>query len=113
LTNADNTSVFKLFKNHNISTNMIFTSEQLQTYKPNPVVFQEVLKSLCVEKEEAVYVGDTLLEDMHGSKMAGISAIWINRTGISIDPQLIPPDHQIKELRELVGILKYMDEVRS
>ena len=113
LTNADNASVFKLFENHNISTSMIFTSEQLQTYKPNPIVFETVLKNLHVEKYEAVYVGDTLLEDMHGSKMAGIAAIWINRTGISIDPELIPPDHQIKELRELAGILKCMDEVRS
>lgn len=112
LTNADNASVNKLFKLHNMPSDMVFTSEKLQTYKPNPYVFLEVLSSLGLVAAETVYVGDTLIEDIHGAKSAGLTAIWINRNELPAEPALLQADCEIARLDELVDILEYIDEVK-
>ena len=112
LTNADNASVNKLFDSYNIASNMLFTSEKLQTYKPNPYVFHEVIRSLGLVAEETVYVGDTLVEDIHGAKSAGLTAVWINRNELQADPTLLQADCEITKLNELVDILDYIDEVK-
>tara|TARA_B100000029_G_C17449449_1_gene914463 strand:- start:551 stop:1168 length:618 start_codon:yes stop_codon:yes gene_type:complete len=113
LTNADNASANKLFKSHNMPSDMLFTSEKLQTYKPNPYVFHEVLSSLGLMAAETVYVGDTLVEDIHGAKSAGLTAIWINRNELPADPNLLQADCEIAQLDELVDILEYIDEVNT
>lgn len=106
LTNADNASILPLFERHNLTVDALVTSEMARAYKPDPRVFISVAEKLGVSPSESLYVGDTLLDDVHGAKLAGMRAAWINRSRAARDPTLIAPDHEVTGLDELANILK-------
>ncbi len=83
----------------------ILSSEEARVYKPRPELFQEMLRRLNVNPQEAVYVGDRQLEDVQGAQQVGMRAVWINRSEAAADPQLPQPDYQINSLLQLPGLL--------
>ncbi len=73
--------------------------------KPNPKIFAEALRHANVRAEEALHVGDSLEDDVRGAHLAGIRAIWLDR---SDRHKTLSQDHRdfvtvIKNLRELIG----------
>ncbi|MFH1560794.1 MAG: HAD family hydrolase [Chloroflexota bacterium] len=113
LTNADNDFIVPLLKRHGLSFDAVLTSEMARAYKPDPRVFHRIVKETGVLPEEAMYVGDTLLDDVHGAKLAGMSATWLNRNGANMDPHLLPPDYQVTGLDELRDVLESLKEVAT
>lgn len=93
----------------------ILASEREGMRKPNPAIFARSLKSLGVEKEEAIFVGDSLKHDIVGARAAGIKSVLID-DGEQPDTWATPgrkldakPDYVISELiglREIVGLPK-------
>ena len=63
LSNADNDFILPLLERHRLSFHAVVTSEMAQAYKPDPRAFLRVLREVGVSPEEALYVGDTLLDD--------------------------------------------------
>lgn len=112
LTNADNGSILPLLQRHGLSFDAVVTSEMARAYKPDPRVFHRVLEETGVLPSEALYVGDTLLDDVHGAKLAGMPAAWLNRNGADRDPQLLPPDYEVRGLDELMDVLESWKEGR-
>ncbi len=55
-----------------------------------------------MDPEEAIHVGDGLIEDVQGATNSGIMGIHIDRDGEGGEV----PGHQIKNLRELMPLLK-------
>ena len=113
LTNADNGSVFPLLKRNNLSFDALVTSEMARAYKPDPRIFMRILEETGVSPEEALYVGDTLFDDIHGAKLVGMHTAWINRAGAERDPQLLPPDFEVAGLDELADVLRSWKEVET
>ncbi|MFI8687270.1 HAD family hydrolase [Rossellomorea sp. NPDC077527] len=74
--------------------------------KPDPAMFQHALDRLQLQKEEVVMVGDNLNTDILGASKLGIKTVWINRRGQI--PQTVVPDYEIKELYEVIDIVKYI-----
>ena len=111
LTNADSGSILPLLQRYELSFDAVVTSEMARAYKPDPRIFLRIVKETGVLPEEALYVGDTLFDDIHGAKLAGLPTAWINRNGADTDPQLLPPDYQVTGLDKLVEILEYLKEV--
>ena len=58
--------------------------------KPDERLFQEALRLLAVEPQEAVMVGDKLTTDILGANRTGIASVWINRRGMSADGEIQP-----------------------
>ena len=83
----------------------VLSSEGGRAYKPDQGLFREMLRRLNVPASEAAYVGDRQFEDVLGAGTVGITTVWINRTGVAVDPELLTPNHQIKSLLELPDIL--------
>jgi 2-haloacid dehalogenase len=110
LTNADNDFIQPLIRKHAMSFDAVITSEMVGAYKPDPRVFQRVLQETGVLPEEALYVGDTLLDDVHGAKLAGMTAAWLNRSKTDRDPTLLPPDYEATELSGLTSVLELLGE---
>ncbi|MBR2801105.1 MAG: HAD family hydrolase [Erysipelotrichaceae bacterium] len=77
----------------------ILTSEEAGAGKPKTRMFEKALEALQVEKEEALYVGDTFSTDILGAKRAGIPCIWIVPKGRPCDYPIERIEH-IKELLE-------------
>jgi putative hydrolase of the HAD superfamily len=61
-----------------------------------------------VEPAEAVYVGDRPFEDVHGSQLAGMRAIWVPHSMIPLTQQVsvdVVPDGVAHELLDVLGIV--------
>lgn len=66
--------------------------------KPDPFLFHRVLKESGLKAEETLHVGPSPAEDVAGAFSAGLRPIWLNRTGI-------PTDHEVLTITELRGLL--------
>lgn len=75
----------------------IFSSDH-RSIKPSPVLFDIALRALGVDKERAVFVGDSLKCDIEGAKGVGLTTIWIAPCG-SASPSA---DHVLSSLLDLV-----------
>jgi putative hydrolase of the HAD superfamily len=85
----------------------IYSSELAWT-KPHPEAFRAAAAALGVEPAEAAYVGDRPFEDIHGSQLAGMRAIWVPHSQIPADQQVpvdATPDAVAHELLDILGIL--------
>lgn len=72
--------------------------------KPDSKIFQEALRQANVGADEAVHIGDSLEDDVRGAHLAGIKAIWLDR---SERHATLTKDHQdfvtvIRDLKELI-----------
>jgi phosphoglycolate phosphatase len=70
-------------------------------YKPSPLPIIYCVVDMKLDPEDVAYVGDTL-SDMMAAENAGVRSVYINRFGRRIG---IKPDHEIKNLAELVDIV--------
>jgi putative hydrolase of the HAD superfamily len=85
----------------------VYSSEMAWT-KPHPEAFRAAAAALGVEPSEAVYVGDRPFEDIHGSQLAGMRAIWVPHSQIPQAQQVsveVIPDGVAHELLEVLDIL--------
>jgi len=85
----------------------IYSSELAWT-KPHPEAFRAAAAACGVEPSEAVYVGDRTFEDIHGSQLAGMRAIWVPHSDIPLGQQVpvdATPDGVAHELLDILGIL--------
>jgi putative hydrolase of the HAD superfamily len=85
----------------------VYSSEIAWT-KPHPDAFRAAAALLGVLPAEAVYVGDRLFEDVHGSQAAGMRAIWIPHSEIPVAQQVsvdVTPDGIAHELLDVLDIV--------
>ena len=62
---------------------------ELGTVKPDPAIFLAACEALGVPPEEVAYVGDDLRLDVEGAQRAGLTGIWMNRSGVVPEPILV------------------------
>lgn len=83
---------------------VVVISDSFGMCKPSPAIFAEGLRQLSVDASEAIFVGDSLEEDVRGAMSAGLEAVWLNPTGA--EPSGGPmPAATIRELREIEGLV--------
>lgn len=75
---------------NNISVQNIFTSESLRCYKPNIQFYNRILDSVKVNAQEALFVGDSLVDDVRGPQSIGLKTCWINRKNIKNTSGIVP-----------------------
>ena len=80
----------------------LFTSESLRCYKPAPRFYTEILRQLGLRPQEALFVGDSLANDVAGPQAAGIPACWVNRKGEH--PRAFVPRYTVSDLTGLLPI---------
>jgi HAD superfamily hydrolase (TIGR01549 family) len=69
--------------------------------KPNPLIFKKMLDTMRLEPAEILFVGDTPLDDVLGSKRVGMHSAWIRRRGRELPEGIPAPDIVISDLAEL------------
>ncbi len=85
----------------------VYSSEIAWT-KPHPEAFRAAAAALGVEPDEAVYVGDRPFEDVHGSQLAGMRAIWVPHSTIPVAQQVsvdVTPDGVAHDLLDILTIV--------
>ena len=106
LSNADDKFLYPLVSRLRWRFDAALTSERIRAYKPLPSPFRAIMDELGVAAEEAIYVGDSLYDDILGARGVGMRAAWVNRNGAAADPELPRPDYEVGSLRELPDILE-------
>ncbi|WP_223694484.1 HAD family hydrolase [Leifsonia poae] len=64
----------------------VIASGEVGAVKPDPTIFRHACGAFGVRPDEAVYVGDRLRTDAIGAASAGLTGVWLNRTGLAPDP---------------------------
>ena len=85
----------------------VYSSEIAWT-KPHAEAFRAAADAVGVRPQEAVYVGDRLFEDVHGSQAAGMRAIWIPHSQIPVAQQVavdVQPDAVAHDLLDILAIV--------
>lgn len=82
----------------------IIVSEEVNSSKPNPKIFNVLLNKINLKSNEVIMIGDSLEKDIQGAKNANIKAIWYNPNNKRNDTD-ISPYCQITNLIELKNIL--------
>jgi FMN phosphatase YigB (HAD superfamily) len=84
---------------------LILISEEIGQRKPHAAIFETACQALRITPAEAIFVGDSPSIDIAGAKGVGMGAIWLDRKGGHLDEPIPPPDHTVKRLEEIKGIL--------
>ena len=90
----------------------VFTSESMRVYKPQEGFYRTILKELDIRPEEALFAGDSLLDDVYGPQRVDMKTCWIMRKGEKLkdtDPQ---PDFTAEDLMELSDIVIKLNGMR-
>jgi HAD superfamily hydrolase (TIGR01549 family) len=83
----------------------VVISGEVGVAKPDARIFRLALDKLRLLPENVWHVGDDPDTDVAGAKAAGLNAVWLNRGGDSWKDGAVKPDHEIRSLRELAGLL--------
>ena len=85
---------------------IVVVSEQIGVAKPDRKVFDYAFSQMDkLDKTKILMVGDTLASDILGGYNSGIDTCWFNHANLVNDTK-IQPTYEIKDIRELVGIVK-------
>lgn len=88
-----------------LGVDAVVCSEDLACYKPHRSCFEAICSKLGVEPKDAMYVGDSPLNDIEGSRRAGLRAVWLNRRGLERPNEFEPPKfvaHTLEDIRVLL-----------
>lgn len=88
--------------------NAVLVSEAVGWRKPCPKIFREALQRLRVKVDEAIYVGDTPLEDIQGAKSVGMKTVFIPSQFNSLNDMekaAHQPNYTIESLNDVLEIL--------
>jgi putative hydrolase of the HAD superfamily len=72
--------------------------------KPDPRLFRILLERSEALAAEAVYVGDSLSDDVAGAQATGIRGIWLNRSGRPNDTDVVP-EAEVMSLAEVPEVV--------
>ncbi len=84
--------------------NAVIVSEEIGWRKPSPVIFQDMLQRLGVTADEAVFIGDSPLEDIKGALNMGIRTVFVPSQFNSVEDlaeSKLAPDYSVLDLHAL------------
>ena len=74
--------------------------------KPHPAIFGAALEQLGVAPAEALFIGDTVAEDVRGARATGMDVVWIDASGGGLPAGGPAPTYTISRLTELETLLE-------
>lgn len=69
--------------------------------KPDPRIFDLLLREAGVRPVEVLHIGDDPLADVVGATQAGMQSVWLNREGRAWPSQYAPPRWTVTTLAEI------------
>jgi HAD superfamily hydrolase (TIGR01549 family) len=83
----------------------IVISDEYGWRKPHAGIFIDTLATLGVAPEDALYVGDSVEDDVVGAKAAGLDIAWVNANGTAMPPSAPNADFVVRAIPELADVL--------
>jgi 2-haloalkanoic acid dehalogenase type II len=85
---------------------LITTSSEVMSYKPDAKIFEVALAKASCKSKQACYIGDTPEFDVLGANRVGLHSILVTHGKTKIDLKSSKPARVIKEVGDLVPILR-------
>lgn len=109
VSNFDDTAAgYEILRRHGLLDvlDTVVISEGLGLRKPHPALVRVPLRELGLATTEALFVGDTLGEDVAAASAAGVDAVWIDARGTGV-PAGSPcvPRWTVRSLPEIAPLL--------
>jgi 2-haloalkanoic acid dehalogenase type II len=84
----------------------ILSSEAAQSCKPDPSIFHEALRRAGCPPQEALFVGDSLQQDIAGANRVGLRSVLI-WSDVEREPTIgeYQPQHVIRRIPELLDLV--------
>lgn len=103
---TDTDSLLHYLEMNHLAVSHIYTSENIQVYKPNIKFYETILHRSGWLVEECLFVGDSYIDDVCGPQKVGMKTALLDRKALYRDMELSPqPDYVIHSLLELVNII--------
>jgi len=83
-----------------------FRADEIGAAKPSPEMFRAALARAQCAAGETAHVGDNPGHDVLGAAALGIRTVWVNGAGAPWAAGAQRPDAELRELRELPGVLE-------
>ncbi|WP_201005319.1 YjjG family noncanonical pyrimidine nucleotidase [Paenibacillus glycanilyticus] len=83
----------------------IIVSDEAGVRKPGKEIFDLSLEELKLSNSEVLFVGDSLSDDYHGARNAGIDFCFYNRRAVSVSDE-IKPTYAIESLKDLISVIQ-------
>lgn len=83
----------------------VVVSGEFGVHKPDPAIFREALRLGAAPANEAIYIGDSVNEDVGGARAAGLATVWVNRDGDPWTGSGCPPAMEIRNIEEIAQAL--------
>lgn len=76
---TDNSPLYRDLERNGLAVDEIYTSEIIRKYKPDSYFYHYILQKEKCNKEDAIFVGDSYVDDIWGPSKVGIKSILIDR----------------------------------
>ncbi len=84
----------------------ILSSEKARSCKPDPAIFEQALRRAGCAPKEALFVGDSLQQDIAGAKRVGMRAVLLwHRTDRTPPDHGSKPDHVIQSIPQVLQLV--------
>ena len=106
LSNGSPEMLNKVVENNGLggSLQAVLSVDELQIFKPSPMVYQLAVDRLGVAADKIGFVSSNCW-DAIGAKSFGFKVFWINRFKRPLDEMGIVPDHEINTLDQIEPLL--------
>jgi HAD superfamily hydrolase (TIGR01509 family) len=84
----------------------VITSEEVGAWKPEPAAFLRGAAEAGFDPESTLYLGDSPVVDVAGSKSAGMQAAWADLEGKAYPEDVVRPDHVVTWLPDVVNLVR-------
>jgi 2-haloacid dehalogenase len=84
---------------------LVVTAQQVRSYKPDPAHFKECARRIEKGKKNWVHVASGYPTDVEPCLKSKIPVIWVNRSGMELEPGQKKPDAEVKTFREAGKLL--------
>ena len=107
LSNGTPSLLSELVRNNDLQNlfDDLFSIEQVGIYKPDSKVYDLPIKKYKIEKNEVAFLSANTW-DVSGGGNYGFNSIWVNRNNSIFDNLDYKPLNEIKNLRELIKLIK-------
>lgn len=101
---SDTAPLLDNLRENELALDAVYTSESLRTYKPDPTFYRAILAAEGCRAEDAIFIGDSPVDDVMGPKACGIATVLIDRKaryGTTSFPDEQTPDLILTDLSPL------------
>lgn len=102
---TDTAPLMTNLKANKLEFDAVYTSEFIRKYKPHRAFYQYILEREAYEAENAVFIGDSLVDDVYGPKQIGLKTVLVDRLEKHTENKTeIVPDYVVRDFRELLNL---------